>query len=272
LIGIIAMKQASGALLLILLLYTTFGACQLASSPGGAVAAAPPPGKLTAEEIVSGMVERNLRRARALSAYQGTRVYHLEYRGFLSSKSADMVVDVKYRTPGTKEFSIRSESGSRLIIDRVFKRMLQTEEDAVSEENQSRIALNQENYRFTLAGVESTIAGPSYVLFVEPRTDNKLLYRGRIWVNAEDFAVERMEVSPAKSPSFWTKETNIEQVYAKVGDFWLPAMNRSGSDIRLGGHANFTIDYRDYKITGAAPLTSIREVQEPNRPAPARNR
>jgi outer membrane lipoprotein-sorting protein len=271
LIGIIAMKLASGTLLLILSFYTTLGVCQLASSPGATVATAPP-GKLTAEEIVSGMVERNLRRARALTAYQGTRVYHLEYRGFLSSKTADMVVDVKYRAPGKKEFSIRAESGSRLIIDRVFKRMLQTEEDAVTEENQNRIALNQENYRFTLADVESTIAGPSYVLLVEPRTDNKLLYRGRIWVNAEDFAVERMEVSPAKSPSFWTKETKIEQVYAKVGDFWLPAMNRSGSEIRLGGHANFTIDYRDYKITGAAPLTSIREVQEPNRLAPARNR
>lgn len=264
------MKPASGALL-ILSFYTTLGVCQLASSPGATVAPARPV-TLPAEEIVSRMVERNLQRARALSAYEGTRVYHLEYRGFLSSKTADMVVDVKYRTPGTKEFSIRSESGSRLIIDRVFKRMLQTEEDAVTEENQSRIALNPENYRFTLAGVESTIGGLSYVLLVEPRTDNKLLYRGRIWVNGEDFAVERMEVSPAKSPSFWTKETKIEQVYAKVGDFWLPAMNRSDSEIRLGGHANFTIDYRDYKITAAAPLSSAREGQDLNRIAPARNR
>ena len=264
------MKLASGTLLLILALYTPFGAGQLTSSPGVTIATAPP-ANLTAEEIVGRMVERNLQRARALSAYQGTRVYHLEYRGFLSSRSADMVVDVKYRTPGTKEFSIRSESGSRLILDRVFKRMLQTEGDAGTEENQSRIALNQENYRFALAGVESTSAGPSYVLLVEPRTDNKLLYRGQIWVNAEDFAVERMEVSPAKSPSFWTKETRIEQIYAKVGDFWLPAMNRSDSDIRLGGHANFTIDYRDYKITAAAPLSSAREAQDLNRPAPARN-
>jgi len=81
-----------------------------------------------------------------------------------------------------------------------------------------------------------------------------------------------MEVSPAKSPSFWTKETKIEQVYAKVGDFWLPAINRSGSEIRLGGHANFTIDYRDYKITAAAPVSSTREAQDLIRLAPARNR
>jgi hypothetical protein len=263
------MKLAGCALLLIFSLFIAFGACQVASSQGAPTATAPL-GQLTAEEIVREMVARNLQRARALSAYQGTRFYHLEYRGFLSSKSADMVVDVKYRTPDKKEFSIRSESGSRLILDRVFKRMLQTEEDAVTEENQNRIALNQQNYRFTLTGVETTVAGPSYVLLVEPRTDNKLLYRGQIWVNAEDFAVERMEVSPAKSPSFWTKETRIEQVYAKVGNFWLPATNRSDSDIRLGGHANFTIEYRDYQITAASPLGTAREARDANREVPVR--
>ena len=62
----------------------------------------------------------------------------------------------------------------------------------------------------------------------------------------------RIEATPAKNPSFWTKETKIEQVYAKVGDFWLPLSNRSSSDIRLGGHASFTIDYQDYEITAAS--------------------
>jgi len=163
-------------------------------------------------------------------------------------------VDVKYRTPGTKDFSIRSEKGSQLIIERVFKRMLQSEKEAVTEENQSHIALNQDNYNFTLAGYESTPSASSYILSVEPRTNNKLLYRGRIWVDAQDFAVTRIEGAPAKNPSFWTKETRIVQVYTKVGDFWLPASNRSTSFIRLGGQAYFTIDYQDYQITAATPV------------------
>ena len=196
--------------------------------------------QLSSGEIVANLVQRNLERARALRAYQGTRVYRLEYHGFPGSRSAEMIVDVKYRTPGTKEFSIRSEKGSQLIIERVFKRMLQSEQEALTEENQRRVALNNENYSFTLAGYENTPAGSSYILSVEPRTSNKLLYRGKIWVDAEDFAVVRIEASPAKNPSFWTKETKIEQVYAKVGDFWLPPSNRSTSAIRLGGQANFT--------------------------------
>jgi hypothetical protein len=220
-----------------------------------------PHAKLTADEVVTRMVQKNLERARALGAYQGTRVYRLEYHGFPGSRSAEMIVDVKFRSPGTKEFSVRSEKGSKLIIDRVFKRMLQTEKDAVTEENQKRVALNQDNYRFTLAGYETTQASPCYVLSVEPRTDNKLLYRGRIWVDAQDFAVARIEAAPAKNPSFWTKETKVEQVYAKVGDFWLPLSNRSSSEIRLGGHASFTIEYQDYQITAARPLNTPHEVE-----------
>jgi hypothetical protein len=216
--------------------------------------AASPAALLTTEEIVTKMVERNLERAHALGAYQGTRVYHLEYRGFPGSRSAEMIVEMKYRSPGTKDFSVRSEHGSKLIIDRIFKRMLQTEKEALSEENQSRVALNRDNYQFALAGVERMSTGLSYILSVEPRTDDKLLYRGRIWVDAEDFAVVRIEAAPAKNPSFWTKETKIEQVYGKVGNFWLPVSNRSSSEVRLGGHASFTIDYQDYRITAASAL------------------
>jgi hypothetical protein len=237
-----------------LLLFIGIGILQAATAQPSDAPATTPQAGLSAEEVVNHLVQRNLERARALGAYQGTRVYRLEYRGFPGSRSAEMVVDVKYSTPGTKDFSIRSEKGSQLIIERVFKRILQSEKEAVTEENQSHIALNHDNYSFTLVGYESTPAGSSYILSVEPRTNNKLLYRGRIWVDAEDFAVRRIEGAPAKNPSFWTKETKIVQVYTKVGDFWLPASNRSTSTIRLGGQANFTIDYQNYQITAATAV------------------
>jgi len=215
---------------------------------------------LTSEQVVNKLVQRNLERAQALAAYQGTRIYRLEHHGFPGSRSAEMTVAVKYRSPGTKEFSIQSETGSHLLIEKVFHKLLQSEKEALSEENQARVALNTDNYRFALAGYESMPTGPCYILSVEPLTKDKLLYRGRIWVDAEDFAVVRIEAAPAKNPSFWTKETRIEQAYAKVGEFWLPISNRSSSAIRLGGHAYFTIDYQDYQITAAIPPGTPSEV------------
>ena len=200
----------------------------------------------------------NLERAQALHAYQGTRIYRVEYRGFPGTRSAEMVVDVKYQSPGTKEFTIQSATGSKMSIEKVFKKLLEAEKEASAAEVQRRTALNSDNYDFTLVGFESTPFGSMYVLIVEPKTKDKFLYRGRIWVvDAEDFAVGRLEAEPAKNPSFWTKSNEIEQVYMKVNDFWLPARNHSITAIRLGGNAELTIQYKSYQITGADPVRNL---------------
>lgn len=217
---------------------------------------------LTVEQVVHNLVQMNLHRAQALYGYQGARTYRAEYHGFGGVRSAEMVVNVKYRSPGTKEFTVQSASGSKLIIDKVFKKLLEAEKEALAEDVQRRSALTDDNYRFTLAGHESGQSGAMYVLAVEPRTKDKFLYRGRIWVDAEDFAVVRLEAAPAKAPSFWTKKAAIVQVYKKVGDFWLPAQNRSVSAIRLGGQAELTIDYKDYEITGASRVSRLTMLRE----------
>jgi hypothetical protein len=213
----------------------------------------------TAEEVINKLVQRNLDRARALRAYEGNRIYRLEYRGFPGFRTAEMVVEVRYESPATKKFTVRSESGSKLLIERVFKRLMETEQEALNEENQSHVALNNDNYAFVLLGYEPGPSGSLYVLSVEPRVKNKLLFRGRIWVDADDFAVARIEGEPAKNPSFWTKDSKITMLYTRVGDFWLPLSNLSSSAIRLGGHASLTIEYRDYRITAASPLIRRNE-------------
>lgn len=69
----------------------------------------------------------------------------------------------------------------------------------------------------------------------------------------------RIEAEPAKNPSFWTSKSLVQHLYCKVGDFWLPAENRSTSHIRLGGQATLTIQYLDYTLTdGSQPATRAR--------------
>jgi hypothetical protein len=213
---------------------------------------------LKVEQVVANLVRMNRNRADGLLAYQGSRTYHIEYRGFPGTKTAEMVVSVKYRSPRSKEFTIRSQAGSQLIVDRVFKKLLEAEQEALEPENQRRTALNSDNYDFRLVAYESTPASSTYVLALEPKIKSKFLYRGRIWVNGADFAVTRIEAEPSKSPSFWTKNTDIEQSYVKVDGFWLPERNHSVSRIRLGGRAELTIDYTDYRITDANALSELR--------------
>jgi len=140
-------------------------------------------------------------------------------------------------------------------------RPLEGEQEAGNEENRRRSALSTENYDFTMAGYEDSPEGGRYVLDLLPKTKNKFLYRGKIWVDAKDFAVVRIEAEPAKNPSFWIKKTDVSHKYVKVDDFWLPAENHSESLIRLGGKATLSIEYRDYKIVEATPLNQPAHAQ-----------
>ncbi len=209
---------------------------------------------LSAQQVAGKLEERNAQRAAALEQFSSTRVYHMQYRGFPSDRDAEMVVKVDYNAPNTKQFTVVSQTGSKFIIEHVFRKLLDGEQEAANEENRRHSALTTENYDFTAAGYEVTPSGAQYVLNLWPKTKNKFLYRGKIWVDAKDFAVVRIEGEPARNPSIWIKKTAVNHRYMKVNDFWLPTENRTESTIRLGGEAVLSIDYKDYKITKAAPL------------------
>jgi len=204
------------------------------------------------EQVVDGMVARNADRALALKGFEGKRTYRLEYKGFPSGKSAEMQVEVRYSAPATKEFTVVSQSGSGMLINRVLKKLLEGEREAMDDKARERNALSPANYKFTLDHTEQNDGRFQYVLKVEPRREDKFLYRGKIWVDGDDLAVVRIEAEPAKNPSFWIKKTEITHHYVKLGDFWLPAQNRSKSNTRFGGHATLEIEYTDYRVNPPA--------------------
>ncbi len=207
---------------------------------------------LSVDQVVNQLVRRDVERAQALGHSESTRVYHLSYRGFPGSRDAEMTVEATYDSPSTKTFKVVSQTGSKLIIERVFKRLLESEKEAAEPEMHARTLLNRDNYSFALIGfepgVDSSAQGGQYVLAVYPKTRSKYLYRGKVWVDGTDFAVTRIEAEPAQNPSFWTKKNDIHHEYMKVGDFWLPRRNESVSYIRLGGRATLTIEYKNYRV------------------------
>jgi hypothetical protein len=203
---------------------------------------------LSVEQVVNNLVLRDAERAQALGHYESTRVYHLAYRGFPGDRDAEMTVEAIYDSPSTKSFKVISQTGSKLVIDRVFKRLLDSEKEAAAPEMHARTLLNRDNYDFALIGFESSDQGCQYVLAVYPKVKSKYLYRGKVWVDGTDFAVTRIEAEPAQSPSFWTKQSEIHHEYMKVQNFWLPRRNESVSYIRLGGRATLTIEYENYRV------------------------
>jgi outer membrane lipoprotein-sorting protein len=221
-------------------------------------------GKLDLDHVLTKLAERNAQRAAALQEFEGTRIYRMQYRGFPSDRDAEMVVKVKFHAPNSKEFRVVSQNGSKFVLDHIFRKLLDGEEEASADDIRHDMALTRENYDFELAGFEPDAAGGHYVLNLVPKTKNKFLYRGKIWVDGKDFAVVRIEGEPAKNPSFWIKKTEIAHSYKKVEDFWLPAENHTESSIRLGGKAILFIEYQDYKIIKAKPANIARSPRETN--------
>jgi len=217
------------------------------------------PSPISLEQVLANLEQRNAQRAAALEQFEGKRIYRMQYRGFPGDKDAEMVVKVSFRAPNSKEFTVISQTGSKFVIDHIFTKLLEGEQEALKAENRHDTALTRQNYDFELMGYDTTPNGPQYVIKLLPKTKNKFLYRGKIWVDANDFAVVRIEGEPGRNPSMWIKKTSIAHHYVKVDDFWLPAENHTESFIRLGGKATLSIAYQDYKIVKATPVNAIRK-------------
>ena len=133
-----------------------------------------------------------------------------------------------------------------------MNKLLETEQN---DSHEQKAALTPSNYNFVFQSKATENGRPVYLFTVTPKVKNKLLYRGRIWIDAGDYAVVRVEAQPAENPSFWIKNTDIHHVYAKSGEFWLPQTNTSESKVRLGATAVLTIDYGTYQFE---PRTQLR--------------
>ena len=210
----------------------------------------PAPASLPLAQILALMEHHNQIQREELKHYSAVRRYHVEYRG-LANLEAGMEVEIDFNATSGKSFRIVSQSGSKILGEKVLKRAMDSEKEA--SEDGGATALSPANYRFQLQGSESVDGRPAYILSVEPLRESKFLYRGKVWVDAIDFAVAKVEAAPAKNPSFWISRTLIRYTSAKTGSFWLPQRSRSESKIRIGGTAVLTIDYGTYQINWDKP-------------------
>ncbi len=201
---------------------------------------------VSADSIIYRLEQATRDRDYALQSYTASRTYRAV--GQRANTEAEMQAVVKFERPSSKQFTVVSEEGSGVIRRSVFRGMMEAEADAMRPERRRRSALTSENYRFTLAGREGINGNPCYVLDVEPLREDKYLFRGRVWVDASEFAVARVQGRPAKMPSFWTRKITFVRDYRKIGDFWMPVKDESVTQVRLFGEKTVTIEHSDYRL------------------------
>ena len=206
---------------------------------------------LSADSIVGKLIAANMRRAQELRGYTAKRFYHVDYHGFPGNREAAMDVEASFTAPDKKDFRITSESGSKFLINHIFHKLLDSEQEYLKPDILQQSELSPRNYDFSLVGTDSDSDGQYYVLEVTPKHKTQFLYRGKIWVDAHEFAVARIQGEPAKNPSLWISHTSIDHHYRRFGDFWFPVHNESVTQVRLGGKAILSIDYSQYQVSSS---------------------
>ena len=199
----------------------------------------------TADEVVANMYARDTQRESASGGYTGSREYVLENHRL--QKRAQMQVRVSCDGTGTKHFEVTSEDGWKSASKHVLRQMLVTESDSSRPDTRPRNRVTLDNYTFRMIDAEPLDGRTAYVIEATPKRDDKSLFRGRIWVDREDYALARVEGEPAKSPSFWTKKVHFVQQYYKAGAYWFPMETTSETDARIFGTTDVSIRYFDYK-------------------------
>ena len=207
----------------------------------------------SAEDVVVKMMRFDAQRQSQLTGYTAIR----HYVAVNKSRRAEMLVHVDCGSDGAKQFTVLSEEGSGSIRKHVFHKLLSEETEASRHGTRTSTRLIPANYDFQVVGQEMLETGPAYVLAVSPKTANKYLIDGKIWVDANDYSIVRIEGQPARNPSFWVRKVHFVHTYEKVGAFWFASATHTDSEIRIFGSSELTIENCDYALN--PPIDHVTE-------------
>lgn len=209
-------------------------------------------GPLPLDAILQAM-QRAQAAVRPPVSYQVIREYRLS--GAKDSRTdSEVVAEVNFRPPGSKDYRIQRSSGSSRG-EQLVRRVLDHEVEATSNKTSSAISPN--NYNFSYLG-EATVDGKAcYVLGLAPKRNEKDLISGRAWIDKHSFFVRQVEGVTEKTPSWWLKQVHVKLVFAEREGIWIQTNMEAVADVRIVGSHTLTsqvLDYRRQDEVAATPV------------------
>lgn len=196
-------------------------------------------------DILAKVETGNARRHLTLTEYSGARQYTMQNERL--GQEAAAAVLLRYRLIGGDKFTVVTRSGS-VQLNGIIDKLLLSEAVASLPPENDRHQINAANYRVHLLGTESAAGRNCYVLALWPRIKSPFLIVGKAWIDAESFAVVRMEGQFAASMSVLVGAPRITEDYVEVHGFWLPGHVRSITSSLLLGPTLLDIQFSNYQV------------------------
>jgi len=223
-----------------------------ASAQAQSVSAVP-----TVETILTRMAQARAENRARLRPYSVIRDYRLFGKEKYSTK-AEVIADITFVPPDRKHYAIQQANGMGMG-EKIVRQMLEHETDIVKDYGSTD--LSPANYDFRFVREDELRSQRCYVLEILPRRKDKTLLHGHIWVDASTYLLHRTEGEPAKTPSWWLRDSRIVLDYGNVSGMWLQTASESTANVRFVGPHTMVARDVEYKITElAASAGALRPV------------
>ena len=212
------------------------------------------------KQLFAELDAHNERRKSALQDYTVDRTYQVvDLKGKVHAEEAGRM---EFRAPDQKSFVTTSENGSGIIRRMALKPLISSEIETAAGKQHHDSAISPANYSLDLLGEQQVGPYHCFVAQAVPKRSDKYLFEGKLWIDAEDYAVVRIEGHPAKKLSFWIERADFVRQYQKIDQFWLPKKDETFVQVRIYGKKVLTIEHQNYVVNGIANQERSASIQE----------
>jgi hypothetical protein len=187
-----------------------------------------------------------LTRETNLAGYTVTEYYTIRNSHF--SRPAEATVEVTYTRGEGKTYKMLSRSGPSLLQNRVLDRLLQEEGQMSRGKLREQVIITSANYEMKLIAQQPVGGILCDVVELVPKRRSPYLLRGRMWVDAANMRMVKIEGKPPTSASFFEGRPQIVREYTQIDGFALAQRNHAASNNFLLGQSTVDIEYRDYHV------------------------
>jgi hypothetical protein len=231
------------------LLFAKFAFVLLASYPfasGQALAQQQP----DISSVVRGVDASVQSRIDRLTGYTVTEHYAVFRGKDEAHPAAEMLVKTTYTRQTGKSYEIVSQSGSSLWRNEVLHTLLDNEKRMSQPGNVETALIDSANYDLKLdASPRDRLNGRDcLVLDITPRHNSEYLFKGKLWVDAQDFAIVQLKGTAAKSAFFLASAAEVSRQYSELDALPMATHAEAVSGSALLGQTTVKIDYSNYQL------------------------
>ena len=196
--------------------------------------------------LVRRIDEAELSREAHLVGYMVAEHYTIRNSHF--SRPAEAVVRTNYKRGQGKAYTVLSRTGSSLLANSVLDRLLREESQMSRGVARQGAIITSANYDMQLVAREPLDGTMCDVVELTPKRKSPYLLKGRMWLDAADTTLVKIEGKPPTSASLFEGRPQISREYRKIDGFALAVHSHAVSTNLFLGKSIVDIEYRDYRL------------------------